>query len=383
MYALLALLDSAEHEAVSIETQDDVVLHGDQPTLIQLKHRLANPPALTIRSPDIWKTIAIWASVPPTDPNRCLLVTTAEIANGSSLVQLLAVDGSRDRVESDLSEEANRVIEARLSQANEGKQLSFSDRAAGCEAYRALTPAQRQILVSRITIVPGSLTIDDIPAAVARRLATILGAPVSASIAERLIEWWDRRIVLSLLGRLSRIITKAELQARILDFIVEAGTPRLPDHFSAALPNSLDQELGGMMERQILLVRGGPSRVIRAARARWRARSQRERWMNEDASMASIIHDYDQHLLEEWEDRFNPMCDDCAALDAMGQCDAGLSMLEWSHLHAPTDLRPIQESWSHNYLIQGTYQQMAEELQVGWHPKFRDLLGEADGKKSD
>ena len=32
------------------------------------------------------------------------------------------------------------------------------------------------------------------------------------------------------------------------------------------------------------------------------------------------------------------------------------------------------------FLVQGTYQQLAEELRVGWHPRFRELLSANNSK---
>jgi hypothetical protein len=139
-----------------------------------------------------------------------------------------------------------------------------------------------------------------------------------------------------------------------------------------------------MMEQQIRLVDGGVARLMRAARARWRARNQRERWIADDAAMAAVIYEYDQHLLEEWEDKFGPMCDDCAILGSDEHKKAGLTLLDWAHSHAPLELRPIEEGWESNYLVQGSYQQLAEELTVGWHPKYRELLvPDGDTQKND
>ncbi|MNC57420.1 hypothetical protein D3C75_1070800 [compost metagenome] len=54
----------------------------------------------------------------------------------------------------------------------------------------------------------------------------------------------------------------------------------------------------------------------------------------------------------------------------------GLELLEWVHSDAHLHINPIRSEWKQHFLIHGSYQQMAEELKVGWHPKFKEMLSD-------
>nr|VFK66650.1 MAG: hypothetical protein BECKUNK1418G_GA0071005_11025 [Candidatus Kentron sp. UNK]VFK72139.1 MAG: hypothetical protein BECKUNK1418H_GA0071006_10985 [Candidatus Kentron sp. UNK] len=53
--------------------------------------------------------------------------------------------------------------------------------------------------------------------------------------------------------------------------------------------------------------------------------------------------------------------------------EAGKELLNWSFKDAPKDVPPIQPDWQSLYLIRGTYQDMANDFTVGWHPEFETL----------
>jgi len=90
--------------------------------------------------------------------------------------------------------------------------------------------------------------------------------------------------------------------------------------------------------------------------------------------MATIINDYDFVLEEHWSDRHSEMVDECAELEDSKKCESGLELLRWTHNDAPTIVRPISEGWNAAYYVRGSYQVLAVDLRVGWHPNFRKLL---------
>jgi len=203
-------------------------------------------------------------------------------------------------------------------------------------------------------------------------------ADVRTKITERLIEWWDRQVVLSLLDKRQRWLSKMELLAHIEQLIISHSSRGLPDDVANQMPPDLEAEMTGMMVRQINLVSGGTSRIKRAAVARWRVRTQREKWLNDDFALAAELDDFDIKLIERWNDRFGPMKDDCYSVEVAEHSKKGLELLDWSHQEAHKDVPPIRPLFTAEFLVQGSYQQLADGCQVGWHPKYVTLLADSN-----
>lgn len=372
-YALVVLLDAGDDDAVSVETDDDVTLEGANPKLHQLKHSLDPSPALTVANVGLWKTLRIWAEhVRNGDLWTFVLVTCSPLHAKSSLNALTTDMADRSPVVADLREEANRVMQEVAQARSESRTLPYKDKMPGCEAFLSLAPLQQERLVDRIILRPSSFNATQLPSELAARLDRITPVEKRSQLYERLIEWWDRQIALSLLGRRSRVLHKSELQRQISHLVIEVGEASLPDDFSLLKPDEeeLASELGGIMEKQIRLVKGGEQRVTRAAVARWQARNQRDRWMREDLALAPMLDTYDEQLVEEWQGFYGPMCDDTRDCESNTCCQAGLKLLDWSHHDAPREVRPLKPDWQSPFLVRGSYQQLADEKRVGWLPGY-------------
>jgi hypothetical protein len=131
-----------------------------------------------------------------------------------------------------------------------------------------------------------------------------------------------------------------------------------------------------MLTRQIRLVHGKPSDLSKAIREEWKAREQRSKWVNEKPSMATVIAEYDRVLEEHWSDRHRQMVENCAELEEHAKCALGLKILRWTHEEAPNTIRPIANSWNASYYVRGSYQVLAINLKVGWHPNYTALVGD-------
>jgi hypothetical protein len=225
-------------------------------------------------------------------------------------------------------------------------------------------------------IRPGSPAVAEVEGEIACQLH-ILPADQRGGVAEKLVAWWDRQIVYSLCGKRDRIITRAELQGQISAIIADLEQGKLVADFET-ISQPQDYEPDGMLARQISLVNGRASDLSNAIREEWKAREQRARWLNGNPAMAATIHDYDLVLTEHWSDRHAQMAEDCAELDEASKCASGLKLLRWSHMEAPTTVRPIAQGWGAAYYVRGSYQVLSINLRVGWHPDYTTLLTAAE-----
>ncbi len=378
-FALLTLLrQNMDNAAIGVEQLDDVQLRTDGQTLLfQLKHSItAQPPPLTLKSRALWRTMKAWIDVLPAltlSESTLHLVTVASIPSGSPITALTSMNADREYLVEAMVDEAQSVMDARSAAAKNDKALPHSDRVEGCKAFLELSENKRLNLLRRTLIKHDSPTIGEIETLIAEQL-TLLPEEERPSIAKRLIEWWDREIVYSLCGKRERVISRAELQHQITTIIADIEQDRLvPDFETVSQPK--DYQPDGMLTRQIRLVGGKDSDLTKAIREEWKAREQRSKWLNEKPSMATVIGQYDRVLQEHWSDRHSQMVEDCVEADDNGKCDSGLKILRWTHEEAPHVVRPISEGWGAPYYVRGSYQVLAIDLEVGWHPDYLALLG--------
>jgi len=378
LYALVVLLDAGDGARVSVETADDVTLEDGIRSLHQLKHSLDPPASFSIKTDGLWRTLKVWCDAKPRDEEQLVLATCAPLMGGSPLEELTRANTPRSaKLLRAFNEEATRVRAERAKPVAPGTDKPYAKRVAGCEAWLALAADRRQALLDKVLLAPSSFTAAQVPEEVSKRLRTVLPA-VRPRLTERLIEWWDRQVVLALLSKRDRWLTKMELLSHIEQLIVEHSSRSLPNDVGNEMPPDLTAEMTGMMVRQIELVSGGPPRVQRAAVARWRARTQRQRWQRDDFAAAGELDEYDRQLMERWNDRFRPMKHDCSSLAEPDCRRKGLELLDWSHLTACSEVPRIRPQWTAEFLVQGSYQQLADERRVGWHPKYEELLAGAE-----
>lgn len=378
LFALVTLVAQATDDAVvAIERLDDVELVAGGNTLLhQLKHSIsATPPPITLASRALWKTLKVWIDALPDltlSETTLYLVAVGSVPGDSPLRALLDVGSDRRQLVGAMVQEAQRVVDERAAAARAQKKLPFGDRVDGCEALLALNETERDNLVCRIQIQPQSPTVGQIEGLIADHLK-VLPSEHRSFVAKRLVEWWDRQVIYSLCGKRSRVISRIELQRQISAIIGDIEAERLAPDFMAVVPPE-DYQPDGMLMRQIRLVEGAPSDISKAIREEWRAREQRAKWVDANTAMASKINDHDLVLQEEWLDRHTQMVEACSESDGKQKCQLGLGLLRWAHEGAPNEVPPIGDGWSAPYYVRGSYQVLAIDLKVGWHPDYRDLL---------
>lgn len=381
-FALLTLMSQdTDNAAVGVEQLDDVELKVDGHSLLyQLKHSISSAPSpITIKSRALWKTVKAWVDVLPEltlSETTFHLVTVAPLGPGDPLLALTDLEADRAQLFDAMSQEANRVLEARSAASKAGKALPYADRVDGCSAFIDLTETARLNLLRRTVIAPGSPTVANIEQLVAEQLK-LLPPDQRPIVSARLVEWWDRQIVYSLCGKRERVISRSELQHQVSAIVSDVELDKLMPDFELASPPE-DYQPDGMLARQIKLVGGKKSDHSKAIREEWKAREQRAKWLNSKPNMAVTINEYDRLLEEHWSDHHSQMAEECADLDETVKCNSGLKILRWTHAEAPGEVRPIEAGWSAAYYVRGSYQVLAIDLKVGWHADYAKLLGDPE-----
>lgn len=307
-FALLAALRlKTDEAAVCVEGLDDVQLQiGGGQLLVQLKHSMGTPAALTIKSAPLWRTLRAWINVLPKlslSEARFQLVTVATLAADSPLHCLLEDDAPRDSLLEALVDEAERVVTERsdaLVSGTNPKDLPHKDRFAGCETLLALDGSTRKMLLDRISIQPGTDNIAGVQESIREEL-TLFPSSQRKELASRLLGWWDLEMVGTLCKQREAFISREEVQQAISEFAAAIKHDILTPEFEG-IPHPEDYQPHGMLAKQIDLVKGSPHDLRLAIREEWRAREQRSKWTNDRLGMATVITQYDLVLEEAWSE---------------------------------------------------------------------------------
>lgn len=376
-YALLLLLEAEDNTQVSIETMDDIELSDPKNiTLYQLKHSSSSSPSnLTITNEGLWKTITIWGKyASDKQVSTLMFVTSAAVSKTDSLKQIenkFCDEKDLSQLISDLEEEANRVIDERASST--AKKKPHETRYKGCELFTSLSSKQRASLLRKIIIVSKAIQINDISKEVTKKLS-VIPLQVRQKVSAKLIEWWSVRVIKSLYEKQEEIIYKSEVLEKVFELIQECREDSLSDEYKDKSPDDTSIYKGSTMEKQIAAVRGGNSRLNRATKARWRAMNQRNVWLLDNVSVAPKLNRFDKRLIDEWKDKFEVLVEACNDFEDDKKCMEGLELLDWTHDDAPKIIPPIVERWNGDFLVRGTYQELADKGEVGWHPDYEKLI---------
>ena len=324
IYALIELFNSDKNNSfVSIETWDDVY-HEDGTTknLIQLKHSIDKNSKISIKSPELWKTIKVWCDYLLTndiEDGIFTLSTVASLDKESLLNKLKNQSGNREDLIIQLQDEAEFVIEKRkqakiqnkklLEQKQQPKNLPYSSKYKGCEAFMSLSKSKRNNLINKITLITDSFQIKDATQCVVDLIKNYIPTRYQFALAEGILAWWDREAVRSLCGQRSECLYKSELQ----EFISRKNSELLDDGFT----NDLDDiELPSITSphpiqiQQLEIISATDAQKRRSYDTEMKARIQRDIWINSSLPSAKKLEKYDEKLKLEWSYQFEEMNED-------------------------------------------------------------------------
>lgn len=180
----------------------------------------------------------------------------------------------------------------------------------------------------------------------------------------------DRLLVLR---QEERFITRLEVLQRLLEMAGELAREELLADFQFEFPPD-DHKPPSMIATQLELVDCTRSEIQSAQNEEWKARSQRHKWMTERMDMAVRIDRYDKYLVQEWSYRHEPMAEQHHSVAEDKKRAAGLGIFRWSFIQAHMEVDPFAKNWNSSYYVRGSYQVLAVEQCVGWHPDYVTLL---------
>lgn len=365
---LLALrrLPEGREFMLSLETLDDVVFetNGLPNDLIQAKHHCNRAASLTNACPDLWKSLRVWfeghadGSI---SSDACLhLITTATAAAGSAASLLTHVSRDVDAAQAQLEATASTSV-------------SHSNK----EAYSAfLRPSRtdRKAVLERVWIVDASSNIVNLDFELTKETYHATDKAHQSAFVQYLEGWWLRRVISQLLNLSADRILSAEIEAEMSDLRQQFKQGALPisdDLRQYDLDEATaEKHADSPFVHQLHLAKVNAHRIAAAIRDYYRAFEQRSRWTRDDLIIGDLDA-YERRLKEEWELTFRRVQDDLGQVTTEElKINAARTVLSW----AETALIPIRPAVTEPFVTRGSLHMLADGLEIGWHPEFRDRL---------
>lgn len=378
-YALLQLVARLESGgSLSLEIFDDVTFHPEQGGAareqLQLKHSIGERRSMSDNSVDLWKTIAIWSGQVPSDPEvtaRAFSLITVHRVPPESAASLLR-PGSESGRDSD---KALRALEAIAKCTKQGERLKH------CETFMALSPAEREILVSSITVIDDSPNALDLDSELIQKVGLAVPRSQRRPFVEALKGWWARQVLEMYFGNFGRVDTQ-DVEAKIDElregFARRDVAPITVD--SQSHPGPTADYTGMRFVEQLRLISVAQTRVENAIRDYYRAAAQRSEWERSGAVLPSELSTYQEILIDEWR-HYRAILEGEATGD-LG-VDEALKEQFGRDIYTYCETKELTPrarlSSAAPWLCRGSWHILADGCRVGWHPDFESKLARTGG----
>ena len=130
-----------------------------------------------------------------------------------------------------------------------------------------------------------------------------------------------------------------------------------------------------MFVRQLELIRLGRGRIRLAQECHYRAVAQRSHWIRSRLLDLSELDEFELKLIGEFREKAAVVHEGIDPKSGNDEIRAGQNLYSWSQVDAinfpALYLRPNLQL---PYLTRGTFQMLADQLRVGWHPEYSTKL---------
>ncbi|MEN3539652.1 ABC-three component system protein [Microbispora sp. ZYX-F-249] len=367
-WCLLELLRKAPNRpdsAISLELYDDVSWeeNGTPQELLQTKHHLKSNIGLSDKDADIWKTIQVWMDVAnPKDPYgpQLVLVSTSIAKDGSAAFALRK--DSRDTAKAlQLLEQAAKTSKSESTQKVR-------------ERYLTLTEAERRVFVSRITVVDGEVSAQDLDDELAQLLYYTLPLGHEKLFLAQLWHWWAQ-VSLDMLNRNRRSVSAREARQFIGDLRSQFNDDNLPTMVEIA---DVDEDTvvpiydSRPFVHQLRWVACNTTNLRKAIVDYHRAITQTTEWLTEDLIGLHELQRFEDNLRDEWSRAWADMREDLGSdADEATKIEVGKKLLR--KLRDSTFIT-VRERYNDQFFSRGKRHELADRGDIGWHPDFQTRL---------
>jgi hypothetical protein len=358
------LLDCPAGAHVSLEHTEDVAVHyaDGQQLLEQTKSAIRQNP-ISDWADDLWKTIANWLSN----------IKAGEVDLALSMFRIYVTPAHQSDVAVALNAATTMDEIIRLTEQIRTK-LSKRKRAPSCQdhlqVYLDASDEERFALVSRLVIDSN----DDDPLAILRQRLVL-------AVPERLMD----RVCSYLLGnakdRADRLI-RAKRAAIISgdefkrNFHAFMQSNNLPGYLKPLSSPPEPEQVGVVIStrptfiRQLELIEAKEDQFVRAASDFLRTSADKVLWADAGDIFEGALDDWDNDLIRRHEFVSNEIAETHSRDPP--QIKGRLAYNRCGQLQPPLDGRVVP-----GHFVHGSYNALADDLRLGWHPDYKQKLEDA------
>ncbi|KZZ41346.1 hypothetical protein A3759_15900 [Thalassolituus sp. HI0120] len=355
---------------ISIEKLDDIAFEekGDPIELLQAKYH-GSPGNLSNRSSDLWKTIRVWSDMiaDTTKPFEAATFTllTTESTTAKSIASYLGVCKGERNVE----EALKLMLEISCETGNKTNKKAY-------EAFSSLELWQQKKLLNSTYILSNSPTILEVEEKIRRNLRMSASDYHLDAFCTRLEGEWFKRAIEVMSSDQENAIGLSELISILDDLRSQFLPGNLPSDYDDVEPEDIDIDSDDRTFVEQLRLIGASNRIIRNAVINYyRAFEQRSRWSREGLVKPGEIKKYMGFLKDEWEQRSALME---MEYDFSRDKEKLVFGRKLHHICQIDGAKPIRPEFKSAYVARGTYHDLSDCKEIGWHPDYIEMLQPAN-----
>lgn len=360
-YALLASLrkmqdvDDPDLYYVSIEKLDDIAFEkeGTPEELLQLKYH-GTPANLTDKSPDIWKTLRIWAEAIKNDEdnfkNSSFYLITTESAEEKSLAYFLSIDDSKRNCNEALA----KILDIL-------KDTPSKENIKGFKAVSLLSVTQQKLLLKNIYVIDKIYDIKTAKENLNLFLKISVNKEYLDAFVQRLEGLWFNYVIKNLNNEVDRICL-GELRG-IMDDLRDQFLPsNLPNDYSEYSLNDFNfTNEERMFIEQIKLFTSSDKILKTALENYYKAYAQKVRWQSDGLLKPNEIGKYYKRLYREWEEYSATEELSFDFSEEKNKSEFAIKVYQFCQREGAI---PIRNMFDDKFVARGSYHQLADELKL-------------------
>lgn len=376
--ALVSLLSAQRGSFISVEALDDVAesVPSGHTKLVQTKSTGSRTNPVADRSPELWKTLANWVRGVKNgdiDPAR----TEFELFVSKKRVGAIArsFDGARTAAEAaTVLAEVRALFDGAQGEGRKGRSVP-----AALAPHLAVIFGDTSIaamVVSRMSVVFGSgRSRVDVLELLRRKL---ISEHMLEVVANQMLGWVKQTIDGLIEQDKPAVVSTDTFNVELLAFVRRVDRFEILNCFAVTpAQEAIDLELQNRMYvKQLDLVGSDYETKLAAATDFLRASVNRSVWAAKGLVHRTSFDELEERLKRIWRAKREAVAVQAShhAPEARGQ----LLYSECSQVDASLDGRPVPSHFG-----PGCYHAMADSLDVGWHPQYKERLDGVPSGRED
>lgn len=368
--ALYLLLDSEDSDVnICIEKFDDISFHKEKDPYLQLQVKNhSSVGEITDTSTDFWRTIKAWIDNILFNPNliqntHFCIITTNTIAK-DSIIEKIQNQTDIDNIYSSL-----------VAIAQNGKNNCKSDSSSTYKRYDSFlntSPDIMKKLIQSMKIQPAFPGPTAINEKIFNKLQLFTSKQTIQIVYDRLLGWWYRKIIECLSSIDPVLISYDELRREICNITSELRDDNLPIDVTDKEIECIEKtEDVNILTKQLKIINSKQARINNALKNYYKTYAQRSKWIRENLVTPEEIDQYDQRLIDEWDFQFSESTN---GIDENSTDKDKINAGNKIFTELMNQDNPIRKNFTDKTISRGSFNGLANEKTIGWHPDYLDLI---------